>query len=148
MTRILALDFGSRTIGVAESDPLRIIATPLKTLRREREGKLRASLREIVAIVKSHNVGMVVLGYPLNMDDSRGERAIKTEKFKADLEYRFIRADMDIPVILWDERLSTVEAQEVLDESAVSKRDQKEVIDSLAAVMILEDYLKNGKKEN
>lgn len=147
MGRILALDYGSKTIGVAFSDPLKTIAMPFETIRRNKEGQLRASQRRIVDLCRDNDIELIVLGYPLNMDDTKGERALRTEEFKTKLEYRLFRAGISCPVVLWDERLSTVGAREILNESLIRARsEQKKSIDSIAAALILEDYLKNSER--
>ena len=122
--RILGLDHGSKTVGVAVSDGLQITAQGVETIRREKEDKLRRTLARIV------------LGYPKNMDNTAGPRARKVEAFKEALERR-----TGLPVILWDERLSTVSAERTLMESGVRREDRKAVIDKIAAVFILQNYL-------
>lgn len=136
MKRIMGLDFGSKTIGVAVCDPLGITAQGLETIERKAENKLRQSLARIEEIVKEYDVEEIVLGYPKNMNNTIGERAQKTEEFKEMLERR-----IDIPVTLWDERLTTVEAERTLIESNVRREDRKKYIDKIAAVFILEGYL-------
>ena len=143
MGRLLGLDYGSKTTGVALSDPLQMIASPLETIKREKEGKLRPTLRRIVELAADNEVERIILGYPLNMDDSRGERAQKTEEFRALLEHRLEAEGLEIPVTLWDERLSTAEADGVLEEAEVASADRKQYIDKIAAALILEDYMKN-----
>ena len=142
--RILGLDFGSKTTGVAVTDALKTIASPLETIHREKEGKLRPTLRRITELARKNDAELIVLGEPLNMDDTRGERAEKTEEFKALLEHRLLTDGLDIPVILWDERLSTIGADDILAESGIAKSERKQYIDKIAASLILEDYLKNG----
>lgn len=146
MGRILGLDYGAKTIGVALCDPFETIASPIETITRKREGKIRASLRRILELVTENDVKLVVLGYPLNMNGTKGERAIKTEKFKEKLEERLRRVSSNIPVVLWDERLSTIEAMEVLSQINGSKKTDKESIDCTAASLILKDFLDNKRK--
>ena len=148
MGRLLGLDYGSKTTGVAMTDPMQLIASPLETIKREKEGKLRPTLRRITELAADNDVERIVLGYPLNMDDTRGERAEKTEAFKELLEHRLEADGLSIPVTLWDERLSTVDADEVLAEAEVAAADRKQYIDKIAAALILEDYLKNGKNRS
>lgn len=143
MKRLMGLDFGSKTIGVAISDPLNVIASPLETIVREKENGLRSSFRRIAALAAEYEVGRIVIGLPLNMDDSRGERAIKTEAFAGELARRLEAEGLDIPVELWDERLSTVSADEILEETRVEHSRRKQYIDRIAAAIILEDYMKN-----
>ncbi len=143
MGRLMGLDFGSKTTGVALSDPTQMIASPLETITREKEGKIRPTLRRIAELAAAEDVELIVLGYPLNMDDTRGERAEKTEEFKALLERRLEAEQLSVPVVLWDERLSTVDADEVLEEAGVAASERKQYIDKIAAAFILEDYMKN-----
>lgn len=146
MGRIMGLDFGAKTVGVALTDPMRLIVSPCETITRDKENKIRPTLRRLLELASENEVDFVVLGHPLNMDDTVGERALKTEEFRGLLERRLMELDRDIPVILWDERLSTAEADEILEESGVQKADRKRYIDKIAAALILEDYLKNGLK--
>ena len=110
--RIMGLDFGSKTVGVAVCDELGYTAQGVETITRKEENKLRQTCQRIEALIKEYGVTSIVLGYPKNMNDTIGERAEKTEEFKAMLERR-----TGLPVILWDERLTTVEADEILEES-------------------------------
>ncbi len=134
--RILGLDHGSKTVGVAVSDGLQITAQGVGPLRREKEDKLRRTLARIEELVAAYEVNTIVLGYPKNMDNTAGPRARKVEAFKEALERR-----TGLPVILWDERLSTVSAERTLMESGVRREDRKAVIDKIAAVFILQNYL-------
>ena len=143
MGRLLGLDYGSKTTGVAMTDPMQLIASPLETIKREKEGKIRPTLRRIIELAAENDIERIILGYPLNMDDTRGERAEKTEAFKELLEHRLEADGLNIPVTLWDERLSTIDADEVLAEAEVAAADRKQYIDKIAAAFILEDYLKN-----
>ena len=104
--RIMGLDFGSRTTGVAVSDPLGITAQGVETIVRKDENKLRQTCARIEALIKEYEIEEIVLGYPKNMNNTAGERAEKTEAFKAMLERRTGK-----PVILWDERLTTIAAE-------------------------------------
>lgn len=143
----MGLDFGAKTTGVALSDPMHVIASPLETIVREKEGKLRPTLRRIAELVRANDVELIVLGLPLNMDDSRGERAEKSESFKAELEHRLEAEGLDARIVLWDERLSTVGADEILAEAEIAASCRKQYIDKIAAALILEDYMKNGLKK-
>ena len=105
MKRLMGLDFGSKTIGVAVSDPLNLIASPLETIVREKENKLRPSFRRIAELAEEYDAGTIVVGLPLNMDDSRGERAEKTEAFAKELMRRLEAEGLHIPVVMWDERV-------------------------------------------
>ena len=134
--RILGLDYGSKTVGVAVCDPLGITAQGLETITRKEENKLRRTLARIEALAAQYEIESIILGYPKNMDDSIGERARKTEEFRDMLVRR-----CGLPVILWDERLTTMEANDILIESGVRREDRKKVIDKVAAVLILQSYL-------
>ncbi len=134
--RILGLDYGSKTVGVAVSDALLITAQSVETIRREKESKLRQTLARIEAIIEEYQVEKIVLGYPKNMNDTEGIRCEKTKEFKEMLERR-----TSLEVILWDERLSTVEADEILMESGVRREHRKAYVDQLAAAIILQGYL-------
>lgn len=140
--RILGLDYGSKTVGVAVCDPLGITAQGVETITRKDEGKLRRTLARIEALIAEYEVEIIVLGYPLNMDDSVGERARKTEEFRDMLVRR-----TGLPVILWDERLTTIQANEILMESGVRREDRKKVIDKIAATLILQSYLGSLESE-
>lgn len=134
--RVMGLDFGSKTVGVAVCDPLGLTAQAVETITRKEENKLRKTLSRIEALTAEFEIETIVLGYPKNMNDTIGERAVKTEGFKAMLERR-----TNLPVILWDERLTTVEADYILQESGVRREQRKEVIDKVAAGIILQGYL-------
>lgn len=134
--RILGLDYGSKTVGVAVCDPLGITAQGVETITRKEENKLRKTLARIEELVAEYQVETIILGYPKNMDDSIGERAKKSEEFRDMLIRR-----TGLPVILWDERLTTIEANDILIESGVRREDRKKVIDKIAAMLILQSYL-------
>lgn len=134
--RIMGLDFGSRTTGVAVSDPLGITAQGVETIVRKDENKLRQTCARIEELIKEYEIEEIVLGYPKNMNNTAGERAEKAEAFKAMLERRTGK-----PVILWDERLTTIAAERVLMESGVRRENRKAVVDKIAAVLILQGYL-------
>lgn len=140
--RIMGLDYGSKTIGVAISDALGLTAQPLETIERSGENKLRRSLARIAEIVREKDIKKIVVGLPINMDGRSGERAALTLKFVEKLKLR-----VDIPIVMQDERLTTVEADEILDESGVKKQDRKQFIDQIAAGIILKEYMEkeNGK---
>ena len=132
----MGLDYGSKTVGVAVSDPLGFTAQGIETIVRKEENKLRQTLARIEALVKEYEVEKIVLGFPKNMNNTIGERAEKTLELKAMLERR-----IGIPVIMWDERLTTVEAERTLIESNVRREERKKYIDKIAAVFILQGYL-------
>lgn len=134
--RIMGLDFGSKTVGVAVCDPLGITAQGVEIVRRTQENKLRKTLARIEALIEQYQVEKIVLGYPLNMNDTIGERVLKTEEF-ADM----LRRRTGLEVILWDERLTTVEAHEIMIEAGVRREDRDKYVDKIAATLILEGYL-------
>lgn len=134
--RVLGLDYGSATVGVAVSDPLGITAQALETITRPAENKLRRTLARIEALCREYEVETIVLGYPKNMNNSVGERGKRTEEFRDRLQQR-----TGLPVILWDERLTTVAAERSLMETGVRRENRKSVIDQIAAVLILQGYL-------
>ena len=140
MTRIMGLDYGSKTVGVAISDELGITAQGVETITRSGEGKLRRTLARIAELSQEYRINRIILGYPKNMDNSAGARVKKTEEF-ADM----VRRRTGLPVVFWDERLTTVSAERVLMESGVRREKRKAVIDKIAAVLILQNYLDSGR---
>lgn len=136
MMRILGLDYGSKTVGVAVSDPLGLTAQALETIWRKQENKLRRTLARIDELVAEYQIGRIIVGYPKNMNNTIGERAQKSLEFKEMLEKR-----TGLPVVMWDERLTTVEANRTLMEAGVRRENRKQYMDELAAVFILQGYL-------
>ena len=134
--RILGLDFGMKTIGVAVSDPFGWTAQGVEIIRRKEENNLKSSVERLKAICDEYQVEKIVLGLPKNLNNTSGEKKKKTEAFK-----RRIERDINIPVELWDERLSTVGAERILLEADLSRARRKQVIDKMAAVFILQGYL-------
>ena len=134
--RVMGLDYGSKTIGVAISDPLGLTAQGIEIIRREEENKLRKSLRRIEELIEEYQVEEIVLGFPKNMNNTIGERAEKSLQLKETLERR-----CKLPVIMWDERLTTVEANRTLMESKVRRENRSKYVDMIAAVFILQGYL-------
>ena len=139
--RLLGLDYGSKTVGVAVTDPLGYTAQPLETITRKEENKLRRTLARIEQLVGEYQIEKIVLGYPVNMDGSAGERAELALAFKAMLERR-----TKLEVIMQDERLTTVAADEILQECGMPREKRKTVIDQVAAGLILQDFMENTKK--
>ena len=137
--RIMGLDFGSKTVGVAVTDPLGITAQGITIIRRESEKRLRKTLAEIERLATEYEVEKIVVGLPLNMDGSRGERAEKSIKFAEDIKRR-----TGINVEMMDERLTTVEADEIMSDLNIRGAKRKELVDEIAAVIILEDYMRNN----
>lgn len=134
--RILGLDFGSKTCGVAISDPLEITAQGLEIIRRKDENKLRQTYARIEEIVKEYSVEIIVLGLPKNMNNTEGERVSKTIDFKSNLERR-----TGLVVELWDERLTTVAADRIMMEAGIRRENRKDYVDMIAAELILQGYL-------
>ena len=134
--RILGLDFGSKTVGVAVSDELLITAQGVEIVRRKSPSKLRQTLARIEELIEQYGVEKIVLGYPKNMNNTEGERCEKTKEFKEMLERR-----TGLEVVLWDERLTTVEAERILMDSGVRRENRKTYIDKMAAAVILQNYL-------
>ena len=136
MSRIMGLDFGSKTVGVAISDPLFITAQGKEIIRREKPNKLRQTLARIEALIEEYEVSEIVLGYPKNMNDTEGERVERTLEFKEKLERR-----TGLSVTLWDERLTTVAADRLMMEAGVRREHRKDYVDQIAATFILQGYL-------
>ena len=141
MIRIMGLDFGSKTVGVAVSDPLGITAQGIEIVRRTSENKIRKTLSRIEELVTEYEVTEIVLGFPKNMNNTIGERAEKSLAFKEMLERR-----TGLPVVMWDERLTTVAANRTLIEGGVRRENRKDYVDMLAAVYILQGYLDSRER--
>lgn len=134
--RLMGLDYGSVTVGVAVTDELGITAIPLETVTRKKENHLRQTLKRIAELAEAHRTELIVLGRPVHMDGSAGERVAMAENFRTMLAGR-----IDVPIIWQDERLTTVEADEILAGSGIPKADRKKYLDSVAASVILRDYM-------
>ena len=134
--RIMGLDYGSKTVGVAISDALGFTAQGIETIGIAQAGKLRKTFARIEELIDQYEVDRIVLGYPKNMNNTEGERCAATNEFKEKLEKR-----TGLPVILWDERQTTISAERVLQESGVRREHRKDYIDKIAAVFILQGYL-------
>jgi len=134
--RIMGLDFGSKTVGVAVSDELLLTAQGLEIIRRKEENKQRQTLARIEELIVEYGVTEIVLGYPKNMNDTLGDRVQKTEEFKEKLERR-----TGLPVVLWDERLTTVAADKLMMEAGIRRENRKDYVDQIAASFILQGYL-------
>ena len=139
--RALGLDYGSKTVGVAVSDGLGITAQGVEIIRRTQENKLRKTLARIEELIAEYDVGILVLGYPKNMNNTIGERAEKSLAFKEMLERR-----TGLPVVMWDERLTTVAANRTLIEGGVRRENRKDYVDMLAAIYILQGYLDSRER--
>lgn len=134
--RILGLDYGTKTVGVAVSDALGLTAQAVETITRKEENKLRRTCARIEELIREYGVERIVLGFPKHMNNDVGERAEKSLEFR-DMLHRRTRLE----VIMWDERLTTVEAERTLIESGVRRENRKKHIDQIAAVFILQGYL-------
>ena len=134
--RIMGLDYGTKTVGVAVSDPLGITAQAVETIERKSENKLRKTLARIEALVEEYGIEKFVLGFPKHMNNDIGERAEKSLEFGEMLQRR-----TGLEVVMWDERLTTVEAERTLIESGVRREHRKQFVDQIAAVFILQGYL-------
>ena len=121
--RIMGLDFGSKTVGVAISDPLFLTAQGIEIVRRKSQGKLRQTLARIEELKEEYEVGKIVLGFPKNMNNTEGERCEKTLEFKEMLEKR-----TGLEVVLWDERLTTVEADRTMMQVGIRRENRKEYV--------------------
>ncbi len=141
--RILGLDYGSKTVGVAVSDPFGWTAQGIETIRRKEENNLVNTISRLREIIESYQVDKIVLGFPKNMNNTEGERVEKTLLFKKRLEREF-----DVEVVVWDERLSTIGAQRILLEADIGRKKQKQVIDKMAAVFFLQGFLDANKSNN
>ncbi|MBQ7933914.1 MAG: Holliday junction resolvase RuvX [Lachnospiraceae bacterium] len=134
--RIMGLDFGSKTVGVAISDPLLITAQGVEIIRRKEANKLRQTLARIEALIVENQVEEIVLGLPKNMNATEGERVELTLEFKEKLERR-----TGLPVHTWDERLTTVAADKAMMEAGIRREHRKDYVDMIAATFILQGYL-------
>ena len=135
----MALDVGNKRIGVALSDELQILAQPLYTIHRK---GIERDIEEIVKIINDNNVEEVIVGLPKNMDGTTGFQGEKTIKFA-----EVLRQSTDRPLIMWDERMTTISARRIMIENDVKQRDKKNLVDTIAAVVILETYLSRKNME-
>ena len=134
--RIMGLDYGTKTVGVAISDALKITAQGIETIERKEKNKLRRTCARIEELIKEYDVEKIVLGFPKHMNNDIGERAEKALEFGEMLKRR-----AGLEVVMWDERLTTVAAERTLIESKVRRENRKQYIDKIAAVFILQGYL-------
>ena len=135
----MALDVGNKRIGVALSDELQILAQPLYTIHRK---GIERDIEEIVKIINDNNVEEVIVGLPKNMDGTTGFQGEKTIKFA-----EVLRQSTDRPLIMWDERMTTISARRIMIENDVKQKDKKKLVDTIAAVVILETYLSRKNME-
>ena len=134
--RIMGLDYGSKTVGVAMSDPLGITAQAVESIWRKDENKLRKTCARIEELISEYEVERIVLGLPKHMNNDLGERAQKALAFG-----EMVKRRTGLEVVMWDERLTTVEAERTLIENNVRRENRKQYIDKIAAVFILQGYL-------
>ena len=134
--KIMGLDYGSVTVGVAISDSMQLTAQPVEVIKRKSENKLRRTLARIEELIRENDVEKIVLGFPKNMNNTEGEQVERTKEF---MEKLIARTGLE--VVLWDERLSTVSAMDVLIEGGVRAQDRKTYVDKIAASLILQGYL-------
>jgi putative Holliday junction resolvase len=139
----MGLDFGSKTVGVAVSDPLLLTAQGVEIIRRKEENKLRQTLARIETLIQEYEVEEIVLGLPKNMNDTEGVRAELSYEFKDKLERR-----TGLPVNMWDERLTTVAADKTMMEAGIRRENRKEYVDMIAATLILQGYLDRRNTKN
>lgn len=139
--RIMGLDLGSKTVGVAISDPMLITAQGIEIIRRKDENKLRQTLARIETLIEEYEVERIVLGLPKNMNGTLGERAQASLAFQEKLERR-----TGLPVVMWDERLTTVAADRAMMEAGIRREDRRDHVDKIAACFILQGYLDSCKK--
>lgn len=136
--KLLALDLGERRIGVAVSDPMGLIATPLAVIHRTSKA---ADFRQVADLVREQQAAGLVIGHPLNADGSAGPQALRAERYAAEMEEALRRQGLDLPLILWDEHGSTQRAQETMIAAGRGARNRRERIDAVAAAIILQEYL-------
>jgi putative holliday junction resolvase len=136
--RILGLDYGSKRIGVAVSDELEITARGLTTIIRKNQ---KNDLDEIAKVIRTYTVEKIVIGYPIKLDGSEGIQCEKISRFA-----KLLEAKLRLPVIKWDETLTTKEAEDILIQAHVRREKRKRVVDKLAATLILQGYLDNRKR--
>ena len=139
--RYLGIDLGSNTVGLAISDPTLTIASSFKTIFFENED-YESTIDDIKLIVKENDIGKIVLGLPKNMNNTLGERALITTNYK-----KLLEDNIDVPVVMYDERLTSVISNSILIEADMSRKKRKKKVDSIAAQVILQDYL-NKEKNN
>lgn len=137
--RYLGIDLGSKTVGLAISDPTLTIASSLKTIFFDNED-YKSTIKEIREIVNLYDVKKIILGLPKNMNNSLGERALKTMEYK-----KLLEEELSIPVEFLDERLTSVISNSILIEADMSRKKRKKKVDSIAAQIILQDYLNKEK---
>ena len=141
--RVMGLDYGQATVGVAVSDSMGLTAQPLETIRRNGENKLRQTYARLRELIAEYGVERIVVGFPKHMNGEISERAVASQAFADELGKK-----TGLPVALWDERLTTMAATQVLEEGGVRRENRKQYVDKLAAALILEGYLESLKNGN
>ena len=142
--KILGIDYGDFYIGTAIFDKKTDFTYPYKTLNRKKSNVLRKSIRELIEIIEAENIDLVVIGYPINMDDTLGERVLKVKTFAKMLLNKIKNSfEKEIQIYFQDERLTTFEANEYLSNAGINNKDKRKYIDQVAAVLIIKDFLKN-----
>jgi putative Holliday junction resolvase len=136
MKRVMGLDYGSKTVGVAVNDLLGLTAQAVETIQRSDENNLKGTISRLGELIESYEVETIVLGLPVNMNTTSGERVAKTEKFKRRLEREF-----GLEVVFEDERLTTAGAMRFMEDTAMSGKKKKQVVDKMAAAIILQSYM-------
>lgn len=134
--RIMGLDYGAKTVGVAVSDPLFVTAQGIEIIRRKEENKLRQTLARIETLIQEYEVEEIVVGLPVHLNASEGDRAQKTREFA---DWLFRRTGL--PIHFQDERLTTAAADRVLEEAGIRRENRKAYVDKIAAVFILQVFL-------
>lgn len=140
---VLGLDYGSKTVGVAVTS-LDDIVVPLETITRDKEESIKKTISRLKEIIKERDVNLIILGNPISMSGKENERTLKTQLFKERLERNFKK----IPVILWDERLTTFESKNILTDMGIKAKMQKQGIDKTAASLILQSYIENIRRND
>lgn len=141
--RLLALDVGDRRIGVAVSDATGLIANPLSVIRRASKAE---DFERIARLVREQDVEGLVVGHPLNADGNAGPQAQRVERYAAALADALQAEGLNLPMVLWDERMSTLRAQEVMIAAGRTRKDRRRRIDAVAAAVILQDYLDEQRR--
>lgn len=138
LMRVMALDVGHKRIGVALSDPGQVLVSSLQVI--ERKGQQR-DWATVIQLVREHEVEKIIVGYPRSLNGTVGQQAKVVERYAAVLEEKLRDSSLDVPVILWDERFSTVAADKLMAEAGRKSRERRKRIDAVAAAVILQDYL-------
>ena len=138
--RVLGLDYGSKRIGTAVSDELGITAQAHSSIERKNR---KSDLEAIARIVETYHIEKIIIGYPLRLDGSRGIQCEKVERFVEELGGKF-----NLPILKWDETLSTWEADEIMTEAGIKRQHRKKFVDKIAAGIILQSYLNSASKDD